>query len=111
MSDPDERAEDAFFVRAVWDHHLRHSGMLDRWIEIVVCRDSGPHFQNNNITLFESSIYHEYGKVFRISAFAKRHGFNECDGSLARFVKAVRDSSLGLESMDLRHAMGQRVLS
>jgi predicted patatin/cPLA2 family phospholipase len=27
-----------------------------------------------------------YGKIFTVSAFAKRHGWNECDGAMVRFV-------------------------
>jgi hypothetical protein len=57
-------------------------------------RDSGPHFQNNKINEFETEIYERYGKIFTVSAFAKRHGWNECDGAHSRFVKAIKAGSL-----------------
>jgi hypothetical protein len=63
------------------------SGVFERFTEIKLLRDSGPHFQNNNIAFYESSIFELYGKKFSVSAFAKRHGWNECDGAMARFVK------------------------
>jgi len=94
VTDPDERSEDAFYVRGVWVHHLKISGVFDLWRTIILQRDSGAHFQNNNITYFESTIGPEFGKKFIVSAFAKRHGFNECDGALARFNGAVRAKSL-----------------
>jgi len=94
VTDPEERSEDAFYVRAVWHHHLKVSQVFDNWSTIILERDSGPHFQNNNIAFFESTIGSDYGKKFIVSAFAKRHGFNECDGALARFIGAVRSKSL-----------------
>ena len=98
VSAPDERSEDAFFTRAVWHHMLRTDGkganVFERFSEIILLRDSGPHFQNNNINYFESTIWETYGKIFLVSAFAKRHGWNECDGRMAAFVQAVRASSL-----------------
>ena len=35
---PDERAEDAFYVRAVWDWHLRSDGskVFDPWLWIIL---------------------------------------------------------------------------
>lgn len=95
VTDKDQRSEDAFYVRSVWHHHLTKSGVFDRWDTIILVRDSGPHFQNNNIVWFESTIFELYEKEFLVSAFAKRHGFNECDGALARFIRALRDAALG----------------
>ena len=96
--DPDERSEDAFFTRAVWHHMLRRdgrgAGVLTRFERNLLLRDSGPHFQNNNICYFESSIYAEYHFEFGVSAFAKRHGWNECDGALARFIGAIKEAAL-----------------
>jgi hypothetical protein len=94
VTDPDERSEDAFYTRAVWEHHLGTSGEFDSWHTIILERDSGPHFQNNNICFYETTIGPRFNKHFIVSAFAKRHGFNECDGALARFVRAVRDQAL-----------------
>ena len=98
-SNKDEHSEDAFYTRAVWDHLLRSDGAnyFAQWDEIKLLRDSGPHFQNNNIVYFESTIESLYGKKFTVSAFAKRHGWNECDGAMARFVEAIKAASL--ESM------------
>jgi hypothetical protein len=112
VSDPDQRSEDAFFTRAVWHHHLRKdgkgSGIFDRFDEIKLLRDSGPHFQNNAICYFESTIFALYGKHFTVSAFAKRHGWNECDGAMARFVGAINDASLeGAPPLDARAAVNR----
>lgn len=110
VSDPDERSEDAFFTRAVWHHHLRSdgkgSGVLARWKEIVLVRDSGPHFQNNKICYFETTIWETYGFKFWVSAFAKRHGWNECDGAMARVVQAMKAASLeGSPPLDAKDAV------
>jgi hypothetical protein len=56
-------------------------------------RDGGPHFQNYKICYFESTVFAKYGKEYSVSAFAKRHGWNECDGALARLVVTCRDSA------------------
>ena len=98
VSDPDERSEDAFFTRTCWHHLLRGdgrgAGVFDNFDEIKLLRDSGPHFQNNKICFFETTIFEEYGKKFTVSAFAKRHGWNECDGAMARYVRAMKEASL-----------------
>ena len=39
VTDPDERSEDAFYVRAVWEHHLGTSMVFDQWEEIILERD------------------------------------------------------------------------
>ena len=90
----DEISEDACCVRAVWEHLLGAARVFDRWDSMLVVRDSGPHFQNNNICYYESTIFSKYSKRIRVSAFAKRHGFNECDGSHARLVQAVRNKAM-----------------
>lgn len=112
VSDPDQRSEDAFFTRAVWDHMLRTdgkgAGIFERFDEIKLLRDSGPHFQNNAICYFESTISQLYGKMFTVSAFAKRHGWNECDGAMARFVGAINDASLeGAPPLDAQAAVNR----
>lgn len=94
VTDKDEVSEDAYFVRAVWDHHLGTSGVFSKWDHIILVRDSGPHFQNNRVCYFESTIKSVYHKLFEVSAFAKRHGFNECDGLHARTTNAVRDKAM-----------------
>ena len=43
VTDPDERSEDAFYTRAVWEHHLGTSGEFNNWDDIIFERDSGPH--------------------------------------------------------------------
>ena len=35
-----------------------------------------------------------YGIKFAVSAFAKRHGWNECDGAMARFITALKEAAL-----------------
>ena len=70
------------------------SRVFARFKEIKLLRDSGPHFQNNKICYFESTFFQKYGKIFTVSAFAKRHGWNECDGAMARFIKAMQDEAL-----------------
>jgi hypothetical protein len=109
-SDPDERAEDAFYTRAVWHHMLRKdakgAGRFKRFDEIKLLRDSGPHFQNNNVNEYETTFFDIYDKTFTVSAFAKRHGWNECDGAMARFVKAIKAGSLeGLAPKDAKDAV------
>jgi hypothetical protein len=111
VSDPDERSEDAFFTRAVWDHMLRKdekgAKIFAKFKSIKLCRDSGPHFQNNKICYFETTMKKEYGINFSVSAFAKRHGWNECDGAHARFVKAIKEASLeDYPPLDCESAVG-----
>jgi hypothetical protein len=72
VSDKFERSEDAFYTRAVWHHMLRTDGkgadVFVNFDEIKLLHDSGPHFQNNKICYFESTIFAEYTAKFTLSA-------------------------------------------
>jgi hypothetical protein len=94
VSDPDERSEDAYLTCFVFKHHDQRAGTFDCWSKIIEPRDSGPHFQCNKVCYFESTVKEMFCKDFSVSAFAKRHGWNECDGSFARLVGEVRNQSL-----------------
>lgn len=96
VSDRDQISEDAHCVVMMWDWHLKPSGsgVFDNFRKIIVPRDGGPHFQNNNVCYFESTIYAKYGKLFEVSAFAKHHGWSSCDAAIARMVETVREKSM-----------------
>jgi len=82
VTDPEERSEDAFYVRAVWHHHLKVSQVFDNWSTIILERDSGSHFQNN-IAFFESTIGSDYGKKFIVSGMDSMNVMGLWHGLLA----------------------------
>ena len=60
-NDKDSKKADAYFVRDVWDHHLKSkkdggSGELDEFDHIIRSGESGPHFHNYKTIWFESRI-------------------------------------------------------
>jgi hypothetical protein len=66
----------------------------------MLVRDGGAHFQNNRICYFESTItaltLEENGreKKWEVCALPKRHGYNPCDGAIARVSQCARKDAV-----------------
>ena len=93
-TDPDQASEDSHCVRDVWLHHLLVSGELAAFKELDLQRDTGSHFHNNNILLLESRLFSLTGCKLQVNTLGPRHGYNNCDGEIARVASCARQAAV-----------------
>jgi hypothetical protein len=95
-SDADSNAESRFFPRHVWEFHLSAdgSGELARFKKIFRNGDSGPHFLNNSMMWYFSTVHKRHGIEIEFNTLGKRHAWNECDGEGGRTTTWFRREAL-----------------
>jgi len=77
VTDPEERSEDAFYVRAVWHHHLKVSQVFDNWSTIILERDSVLSLNLRLVRIMARSLLLVHGPT-SLKNYVKRPNFATC---------------------------------